>query len=385
LEIYILPSNKILVIHVAKNPLTGVWSSILSLIKYQFNQPGIIPVIVVYPKPSWPAANMLQLKSLQLDSFIGSIGEYPLSYIKLCFRNKLEKWVHQLVEMYKPQKTVIHFHNSDFSGIFMPIPYKVESVAGAVTTYHGMPGIEDKFKYRRPWQKFLHRRLKKNKVQLVSTDKFGVDNAERVLGYEKQDFIIIPNGLYRKQTNVCSNDNEIHKFLFNIGFIGTIDWNKGWEFIVEAVNELIEQIPNIRLTIAGNGPEEGKLIQVVKGKPYIDFKGYIPNAGEVIIPKLDALVIPSKTEGLPMVLLESIAEGVPVLATPVGAMPEIIEDGKNGYIIERNTKSIKKAILNLIKSNENYNRMRLAAQKSFQTKYHIEITGAKYTQLYQKI
>ncbi len=87
------------------------------------------------------------------------------------------------------------------------------------------------------------------------------------------------------------------------------------------------------LWLAGDGPLGGALESMAAGAP-VRFLGEVPHAR---IPELlrdsRALVLCSNREGIPNVVLEALAHGRPVIATPVGAIPELVQDGVNGRIV----------------------------------------------------
>ena len=98
---------------------------------------------------------------------------------------------------------------------------------------------------------------------------------------------------------------------------------------------------DIKFVIIGEGP----LTHLIKSMPpecsaRIDFVGLVPHSMlSTYFNKMKLLIIPSYTEGLPKVLLEAMACGTPVLATPVGAIPDVIINGENGFIMGDNSPS----------------------------------------------
>jgi glycosyltransferase involved in cell wall biosynthesis len=87
---------------------------------------------------------------------------------------------------------------------------------------------------------------------------------------------------------------------------------------------------------------------------YVKFIGQVPNEQ---IPSLydaaDVLVLPSLSEGFPVTVLEAMASGLPIIATRVGGLPEVIEEGRNGFLVEpKNPKQIAEKILLLLENNK---------------------------------
>ena len=99
----------------------------------------------------------------------------------------------------------------------------------------------------------------------------------------------------------------------------------------------------------------------------VTFLGWLPS-GQVSeeLANADAFVLPSYNEGLPMSLLEAMAAGLPVLSTPVGGIPEVVEHGVNGLIAEAgNIRSIADSMLALADDADRRTRLGAAAEKLF--------------------
>jgi glycosyltransferase involved in cell wall biosynthesis len=120
-----------------------------------------------------------------------------------------------------------------------------------------------------------------------------------------------------------------------IGFIGRLSNEKGLGFLIGAVNKL-RMDHSIHLHIVGDGPEKSEILSKIKLlglEELVTFHGVVPNP-QTIYPMLDLLVLPSLTEGIPLTLLEGMSFGLPIVASNVGGIPEIIENGNNGVLVE---------------------------------------------------
>jgi glycosyltransferase involved in cell wall biosynthesis len=107
-----------------------------------------------------------------------------------------------------------------------------------------------------------------------------------------------------------------------IGCVGRLVEQKAFDIMVEALPTVLRTVP-AELLIAGEGPERTRLERAAAGLP-ISFVGVLPNPQAVadFLRSLDLLVLPSRHEGLPNVVLEALACGVPVVATSVPGMAE---------------------------------------------------------------
>lgn len=131
----------------------------------------------------------------------------------------------------------------------------------------------------------------------------------------------------------------------------------GVDILIKAIAEVKKSIPDIRCLILGDGPEKEKLELVTKDYGLwtdIEFLGNIPN--EKIyehLSKSDVFVRPSRSEGMGNAFLEALSAGIPIIGTPVGGIPDIIEDRKTGLFCEvENPKDLAEKIL-LLLHNEN--------------------------------
>ena len=136
------------------------------------------------------------------------------------------------------------------------------------------------------------------------------------------------------------NINEAIKLIL---FVGRLVEKKGLECLIKAIPGVIKELPQTRLFIIGRGPLEGKLKALTKELSLEKFVNFLGSMDHKQIVKYytasDVVVIPSvidffgETEGMPAVLMESLAMGLPVIASSVSSIPDIIEDGYNGWLV----------------------------------------------------
>ena len=126
-----------------------------------------------------------------------------------------------------------------------------------------------------------------------------------------------------------------------IGYIGRLRGEKGVQHFAEALPAILSNNQDLRVLIGGDGQLKGAIeasLQDGSIADRVDLPGWISHDE---LPKylnqLRLLVLPSYTEGLPNIMLEAMACGTPVLATPVGAIPDVIRDGETGFIMEDNS------------------------------------------------
>jgi glycosyltransferase involved in cell wall biosynthesis len=120
-----------------------------------------------------------------------------------------------------------------------------------------------------------------------------------------------------------------------IGAAGRLSPEKGFEVLVKAAERVLREQPCTGFVLFGEGPERTNLQKQISaaglGQSFI-LAGFRADLDR-FLPHLDLLVLPSYTEGLPNVVLEAFAAGVPVVATAVGGTPEVVEEGVSGYLV----------------------------------------------------
>lgn len=139
---------------------------------------------------------------------------------------------------------------------------------------------------------------------------------------------------FKLEKRVSERDNSI-------GYIGRFSEEKGALNFLKAISILSEEKYEFNFIIGGDGQQYDKIKNYIqKNNLYseISLVGWIPHDDlPERLSRLKLLVIPSYSEGLPNIMLEAMACGTPVLATPVGSIPDIIKDGETGFLMESNS------------------------------------------------
>jgi glycosyltransferase involved in cell wall biosynthesis len=120
-------------------------------------------------------------------------------------------------------------------------------------------------------------------------------------------------------------------------FVGRLRVRKGVEVLLHAAEKLRRRRPGTRLVIVGEGEHRRRLERTARSLSLdgaVEFRGACPPEE---IPRLmasaRALVVPSIYEGMPLVILEAMAAGLPVVASSVSGIPEVVEDGESGWLV----------------------------------------------------
>lgn len=123
----------------------------------------------------------------------------------------------------------------------------------------------------------------------------------------------------------------------HVAFVGRLDPVKGVTLLLDAFAQLRARHPQARLTIAGDGKARAHLeahAEALGLTKTVTFAGYLEaHAVARLLEEADMLVLPSFAEGLPVVLMEALASRIPVIATQVAGVSELVEDGISGFIV----------------------------------------------------
>ena len=143
----------------------------------------------------------------------------------------------------------------------------------------------------------------------------------------------------------------------SILFVGGLSKVKGIDTLLNAVPIIRKKILNLCVYIAGSGPEENKLKELVKElniEENVNFLGYISeNEKYSYYKSADVCVFPSRYEPFGIVLLEAMACGKPVVASNVGGIPFVVEEGKTGLLFESgNVEDLADKIMTILKNEE---------------------------------
>jgi glycosyltransferase involved in cell wall biosynthesis len=190
-------------------------------------------------------------------------------------------------------------------------------------------------------------------------------------GVPKEKIVYIPS--FYIDLEVFRPFNSPKKY--DLIFVGRLAKNKGMDLLLEAVKKL-----SASAIIVGDGPLKENLklkIENLKLHDNVVFHGWAKDSTEVakLINESKILVMSSYNEGGPRIVLEAMACGVPVLATPVGIVPDIIEDGRSGRIIDWSMEDIARKAGELLRNRTEYEKYQYAGleiTKRFEKKKAIQ-------------
>lgn len=176
-----------------------------------------------------------------------------------------------------------------------------------------------------------------------------------------------------------------------IGTVARLELQKGHTYLLQAAKLCIEENRNIKFLLVGDGSLRQKLICESKDLGILEnviFMGWRTDIPE-LMRCMDIFLLPSLWEGMPLVVLEAMSTGIPVIATKVSGTPEIIHHNKNGLLIEpKNIGDMYEKLKYLIKNSDERHRLSMNAQIYINESFTAEIMTGKiesiYSELYEK-
>jgi len=163
------------------------------------------------------------------------------------------------------------------------------------------------------------------------------------------------------------------------GVIARLSAEKGVDRFLDAIATLPEEW---RFLVIGDGPDRA-MLSAHPAARRVQWEGFRADA-RARMRDLTALVIPSRTEGLPLTLLEAMGQGVPVIATSVGGIPEALEDGRTGVLVPSDASGLDAAMRAIAADREERLAMARAARETFREHFTLSRAGETLAAIYVK-
>ena len=222
-----------------------------------------------------------------------------------------------------------------------------------------------------------------------------IENALLNDGFKKDRIRRIPNWVDTNKFHPIGQANKIslRKRLgldesITVLFVGRLVHRKGTDVLIKAWKEVILDNSSCVLLIAGRGIEQNKLESLCKNLGIggnVLFLGHINNV-EKYLKVVDVFVFPSMQEGMPTVLLEAMACRLPVIATRIGGVVDIVKDRENGLLVTPgSSEELKDAILSLLENRHLSETMAENAYETIREGYYVDKVIDEYVSLYKKV
>lgn len=167
-------------------------------------------------------------------------------------------------------------------------------------------------------------------------------------------------------------------------FVGRLSKEKGLLQFLKYFSKMSLRI-KFRLTVAGSGSERQLAEQLVilnKLQGQVRFLGHVEDPSDLYA-SADVLIMPSEREGLPLTLIEALACGLPVIANAVGAIPELLKSGDNGFLIESSDeKNWEEGLARALIDRNHWHALTLACSQEIQARFSLENWATQTLKLY---
>jgi glycosyltransferase involved in cell wall biosynthesis len=174
-----------------------------------------------------------------------------------------------------------------------------------------------------------------------------------------------------------------------IGFVGRVSAQKGIVYLLRALAALPPSLQaNVQLIIVGDGDQRSSLTEQARVLGLVDRTHFLGARNDMlsIYSALDVFVLPSEREAFPMVVLEAMACGLPVIATDVGDTARIIEDGVSGRVIAlRDVNALRQALGELLEDPVRAQRMGEAARERVASRFSSARMAQSYYAIYERL
>jgi len=181
------------------------------------------------------------------------------------------------------------------------------------------------------------------------------------------------------------NENECAP---TVGAVGRLSPEKGIDLLLHAAQQVLKEIPTAKFIVVGDGPERERLEAMIEELGLRDSVSLVGRREDMpsVYASFDLLVSSSRHEGLPMVILEGLASGLPCVATAVGDVPRIIQDRECGILVpSEDIQSLATEMIALLRDPAQRRRLGEAARKRVEEMFSARQMTAKYLEIYQRV
>lgn len=208
---------------------------------------------------------------------------------------------------------------------------------------------------------------------------------------------VVPNGIDTDVYGDRSRRNELRKRLglcregdaagaVVVGTVGRLTEVKRQDLLLRAVASLSESFPRLRLLLVGDGPERARLEEFAATLGIAErtvFAGYQARPEEYLA-AMDLFALTSRHEALPLALLEAWASGVPVVASAVGGIPKVVEQGRTALLFPSgDCEALVETLRIVLSDTELASKLALSGAAEVQAKYSLQRMADNYEQQYQ--
>lgn len=301
------------------------------------------------------------------------------------------KLLYQLIKVIRSKHiNLVHSHLFDIN-FYSCIAAKITGVSHVATEHGDIHHLSKQLNYR---MIIKAKAISRFSNKLVFVSRFTKDKFLEIANPKGENCAVIYNGVDLKnyQLRVCSSKKKaeigIKEDELIVGNVASLYPVKGQLYLLKAASLVLSQIPKARFIIVGEGPLEGELKKEASRlgiSPYVKFLGFRSDVNE-LLKIMDVFVLCSLSEAMPLSLIEAMASGTPVVATKVGGVPEVVDDGIDGILVPRvDPEALAEKIILLIKDKEKAKLFAKNAYKKVSFRFSLNGMLQKYEHIYDTL
>ena len=224
--------------------------------------------------------------------------------------------------------------------------------------------------------------------KIVTISKFEKEILVEKFGLDEKQLRYIPNGVDTEKIKDITRKNT---GVSTILYVGRLEEYKGVTFLINAFPRIKSFFPEARLVIVGKGSYKPELVSLANNLGVQDSTEFLENLSVEELMKLylssSLFVTLSQYEALPVALLEAMAHGLPVIATSVGGVPEVIQSGINGFLLDYppNEETLINITKSLLKNSELSDNVGSSAKQTIISRFSWDDVARNLLSLYREI
>lgn len=246
-----------------------------------------------------------------------------------------------------------------------------------------------------PWQNYLDKYTKMLDDMMIVNSKPALNYCKNKIGISSNKIALIYNGIEISKANLNNEEINSIKKLWHIpedkiiiGTAGQLAVEKGHRYLIDAIKIILRKNVNVFLVIAGVGKLLNDLYNRAQEKGILENILFLGKCNQMddFYEIIDIFALPSLSEGMPNVIMEAMSHGKPVIASCIGAIPELIDDGLNGILVPPgNADKLAEAILDLTNNAELSKSIGNKAKQKINKSYPLRNMIDSYDDLYRKM
>lgn len=279
-----------------------------------------------------------------------------------------------LVREFEPHVVNVHslFFNTSVAGLLAARAARVPCVA---TVHLGsLEFLKAHVKaLARMYETTVGRWMLKQCACVIAVSELVARHARALAGSERRIFVV-PNGVDKQVFRPRSRASTGTRLVY----VGRLIQNKGVQYLLRAMPKILSVHPDASLQLVGDGPMRGYLermansLGISHAVAFLGIRDDVPD----ILAEADVFIRPSLTEGMPLAVLEAMSAGLPVVATPVAGVVELVKHGENGLLVPPgDPAALADAVTQLLSDPHRRRSMGSEARRTIERKYSWDRTA----------